>query len=401
MVKRASDRAMVPFDRACELVDRMRERFYEGLPSETIPVASSPGRRLSGNVFARVKSPAYNISTMDGYAINTNDEYPLKITGEAFAGDGPRTLGRGESVYITTGAIVPDGGNAVMKVEDVTAEGCILNGPRLEPWTNVIRAGADFGEGEDILRKGTVISPSAICVLNAAAVEAVEVYRKARIGVLSTGDEIRNGMTRDSNAPMACAMLETWGCVPERLGVAPDSAAETKAMLEEAASKYDAVVTIGGVAAGKKDFIASTVMEKGEIVFHGYRIRPGKPLLVSYYLNKPFFSLPGKPTGAFTAMELIVKRFFINKTARPIMVTPLSRDIHFNSKGFDYVVYAQLKDGRAIPMGYEDSPLKLFSGPVYGVSIVSSSPRPMTADGFFIARDDLKKGQKVSVNLLC
>ena len=86
MAKRQSDRAMVPLDRARELVDRMRERFYMELPSEAIPVANSLGRRLSGDVHAGVKSPSHNISTMDGYAINTNDGYPLRITGEVFAG---------------------------------------------------------------------------------------------------------------------------------------------------------------------------------------------------------------------------------------------------------------------------------------------------------------------------
>jgi molybdopterin molybdotransferase len=401
MVKRDSDRAMVPFDRACELIDRMRESFYGELPAEAIPVARSLGRRLSSDVLARVRSPAYNIATMDGYAINTNDGYPLRVAGEVFAGDGPGAIGRGEAVYITTGAIVPEGANAVLRSEDAAMEGSMLNGPGLEPWTNVIRAGADFNEGEAILGKGMVITPSAICILNAAAIEMVEVYKKARVGVLSTGDEIKSGMTRDSNAPMVCAMLETWGCAPEHLGVAPDSAAETRAMLDKAASKCDAVVTIGGVAAGKKDFIASTVLEQGEVVFHGYRIRPGKPLLASYYMGRPVFSLPGKPTGAFTAMELIVKRFINGETIRPSACAPLSRDVDLYTKGFDYVVYVQLKDGRAVPMGYEDSPLKLFTGPGYGVSIVSSSPRSIVADGFFITRDNLKGGQQVLVYLLC
>jgi hypothetical protein len=99
-------------------------------------------------------------------------------------------------------------------------------------------------------------------------------------------------------------------------------------------------------------------------------------------------------------MELIVKGFFMGKTARPAVSAPLSRDVRFYSKGFDYVVYVQLKDNKAVPMGYEDSPLKLFTGPGYGVSIVSSSPRSIIADGFFMARDDLKGGQAVTVNLL-
>jgi molybdopterin biosynthesis enzyme len=156
MVKRASDRDMVPFDRACELIERMRDRFYNELPPEEASIASSLCRRLSDDVAAMARSPSFNISTMDGYALNAGDEYPLKIIGEVFAGEGLRTLGRGEAVYITTGAVVPDGADAVLKVEDASVEGGALNGPRLEPWTNVIRAGADFGKGEVILKKGTL-----------------------------------------------------------------------------------------------------------------------------------------------------------------------------------------------------------------------------------------------------
>ncbi len=397
MEKPASDRNVVTFNRACELVDGMRERFYGALLSGRVPAASALGRRLSADVAARAMSPPYNISAMDGYALNASDGYPLKVTGEVFAGHKFRSLGRREAVYITTGAVVPEGADAVLKVEDAAVADGILSGPRMEPWANIIRAGADFREGEIILKKGAVISPSAICILSAAAVEEVDVYKKARVGVLSTGDEIKNGMTRDSNGPMVRAMLEAWGCVAEHIGVAPDSAPETEAMLDEAASKYDAVVTIGGVSVGKKDFVVSTIGKGGEIVFQGYRLRPGKPLLVSYYKNKPVFSLPGKPTGAFTAMELIVKRFILGERLRPAVCAPISRDVHFNGADFEYAVYVQLKGGQAVPMGYEDSPLKLFSGPVYGVSLVSSSPRPIVADGFFIARHDLEKGQKVAV----
>jgi molybdenum cofactor synthesis domain-containing protein len=396
----ASDRDMVPFGRACEFVDSMRKRFYEGLDCEVLSVPDSLGRRLSADVAACVGSPPFNISTMDGYALNSGEGYPLRITGEVFAGQGLKKLGPGEAVYITTGGVLPEGADAVLQVENAAVKGDTLSGPAVSPWTNVMRAGADFGKGETILKKGTVVSPSAICILTAAAVEAVKVYEKPRVGVLSTGDEIKNGMTRDSNAPMVCAMLKTWGCDAESLGVAPDAAPETKAMLDDAVARYDAVVTIGGVSVGKKDFIISTVSKEGDVVFHGYRVRPGKPLLVSYYHDKPVFSLPGKPTGAFTAMELIVKRFFLGERPRPSLPASLSRDVRLLPDGFEYVVYVQLEGGEAVPMGYEGSPLKLFPGPAYGVSLVSSSPRPIVSDGFFVAHEGLKKGQKVNVSLL-
>ena len=399
MLKQAT---MVPYDRAVELTDQMRGKFFSSLGAEMVPVSSALNRRLASGVRAVARSPPYNISTMDGYAVDTTGKFPLTLVSEVFAGNGRmHVLRKGETIYVATGAVVPEGAGAVLRIEDATVkDGKIFSDGMPEPDTNIIRAGADFEKGDMILEQGTVVNPSAICVLNAAAVEEASVYRKIKVGVLSTGDEIKNGMARDSNAPMVCAMLENWGCEPVHVGVAPDDADTTKAMLDDAAAKYDVVVTIGGVSVGKKDFVISTVLQYGEVVFHGYKIRPGKPLLVSYYHGKPAFSLPGKPTGAFTAMELILRRFILGDCRRGAAVAILNRDMDLRAEGFGYVVYVQLKDGKAVPMGYEDSPLKLFPGPGYKVSVVSSSPRAIVADGFFMAGGDLKAGQSVLVNLL-
>jgi molybdenum cofactor synthesis domain-containing protein len=393
---------MVPLERAYGLIKVMRDRFYSSLPVERIAIGNSLGRRLSLDITASISSPAHNISTMDGYAVRTKDSYPMKLTGEVFAGDrGDKALGPGESVYITTGAAVPTGADAILKIEDAQVRDGMLYGIKLEQWENIIKAGSDFTEGEKILDGNTVVTPSAIAILCAAGIDEVEAFRKIRAAVISSGDEIRNGMTRDTNAPMVCAMLQTWGCEVDHLGVAPDDPAETRDMLERATSGYDIVITIGGISVGKKDFVASTILEKGHVVFKGYRVRPGKPLLVSYYDDVPVFSLPGKPTGSFTSMELIVRRFILGEAKPSSVNVPMARDMEFSpGEDFEYVVYVQLKDGSAMPMGYEGSPLKLFTGPRYGVSIVSSSPRTIVADGYILARNDVKAGQKVTVNLL-
>jgi len=236
--------------------------------------------------------------------------------------------------------------------------------------------------------------------MSAAGVGSVSVYRKIRAGVLSTGDEISNGMVRNCNAPMACAMLQRWGCEAVHVGVIPDDAGKTKAMLDDAASTFDVIVTIGGISVGKKDLVASTILEHGEVVFRGYRVRPGKPLLVSYYKGKPVFSLPGKPTGSFTSMELIVKRFVLGDTCTPSTPARLAMDVSMRPGDFRQVVYVQLKGGKAVPMGYAGSPLELFPGPLYRVSLVSSSPRAIVADGYFTAGESLKAGDEIFVTLL-
>lgn len=402
MIQASADRVMVPAARAYELIKTMRARFYASLPAETVAVPGSLGRRLAGDVAAAISSPAHHISTMDGYAVRAGDGYPLKVTGEVYAGDGSvKPLGPGESVYITTGAIVPAGADAILKVEDSQVSDGMLHGIKLEPWENIIKAGSDFSRGETLLLKDTVINPSAISILCAAGIDEVGVFRKIKAAVISSGDEIRNGVTRDTNAPMVCAMLQAWGCEAEHLGVAPDSPDETRAMLDKAVAGHDIVLTIGGISVGKKDFVASTILEAGSVVFRGYRVRPGKPLMVSYYKGVPIFSLPGKPGGSFTAMELIVRKFIQGEPKPAAVDMPVSLDLKFSTDGgFEYAVYVLLKDGFAIPMGYEGSTLKLFNGPKYGVSIASASPRTIVADGYFIARQDVKAGQTVTVNLL-
>jgi molybdenum cofactor synthesis domain-containing protein len=279
-------------------------------------------------------------------------------------------------------------------------EGDRLYGIPLEPWTNVIKAGSDFEVGEKILTKGTIIAPSMIGLLHAAGIGSVEVYGKPRVAIISTGDEIRNGMTKNTNAPTAAAMLKSWGCEPESIGTVRDAFEDTAAALDDASSRYDLILTIGGVSVGKKDFVVKAITEAGNVVFRGYRIRPGKPLLVSYYKDKPVFSLPGKPTGAYTAMELIVRRFLLGETRRAAVSLPVSRDVDIPTDGFDYIVYVKIIGEKAVPVGYQDSPLKLFSGSKYGVSIVSSSPRSMIADGFIMAHGSLKAGAAVNVQLL-
>ncbi|MCD1294272.1 hypothetical protein CUJ83_04580 [Methanocella sp. CWC-04] len=394
-------RMMVPIKKAYEMIDKMREKFFLELPVEKISLKKALNRRLASDVISAISSPMHNISIMDGYAISTSDRYPLALQEDIYAGDEPgKVLGKGKARYVATGAFVPEGADAVLKIEDAVIEDDMLKGISLEPWTHIVKAGSDFKTGETILYENSVIRPQTIGILHATGVSSIEAYKKIKVAVVSTGNEIKNGMTKDTNAPMVCAMLETWGCEPEHIGVIPDNKEETVSVIEQVTKDYDMVVTIGGVSVGKKDFIVSTIIEGGSVVFHGYRIRPGKPLLVSYYNDKPVFSLPGKPTGAYTAMELIVRRFIMGETRRVKVDLPVSKDIEFYSKGFDYIVYVEIRDGKAVPLGYEGSSLELFSGRKYGVSIISASPRSLVADGYFMARDNLKEGENVTVNLL-
>ncbi|WP_424358916.1 molybdopterin molybdotransferase MoeA [Methanocella sp. MCL-LM] len=390
---------MVPLQRALELIDLMRGRFYASLDTEEVEVVESAGRHLAADAVARATSPPYDTCTMDGYALASRDAYPLKITSRAFAGEGRISLGPGEAAYVTTGARLPAGADAVIRVEDARAEEQLLYGPRVEPGTFVLRQGADFKEGEVLIQAGTIITPSMVGVLQAAAIPSIKVYRPISVAVITTGDEIANGDIRDTNGPMICALLRSWGCRPHLAGAVRDDPGLLREALSAAAESHDMVITVGGVSAGARDYVKK-VSEEGEIMFRGVRMKPGMPFTAAYFGGKPLLSLPGKPAGAYAGMEMFVKRLVREAGENPAVAMPLGSDVSFAGSGFDYMVFVELKDGCARPMGYNGSSLGLFGGTEYLTSLISAASKSLLSQGYILARNDLHAGQRVDVNLL-
>ncbi|OPY30816.1 MAG: molybdopterin biosynthesis protein MoeA [Methanocella sp. PtaU1.Bin125] len=391
-------RKMVCLDEALRLVDRMRKDFYDALPAEAVPVDEATGRKLAADVVALKNMPGYDLCTMDGYALRTSDGYPLRIAGEALAGRDFGRLKHGEAVYVTTGARLPEGANAVLQVEDAVISDGLLNGVQIGPWTNVVRAGSDLKAGGVLLPKGNLITPAMAGAFHVAGVERLVVYRKPRVAVIATGDEIRDGTVPDANGPMVCALLESWGCVPARKAPIGDSGEELAAGVDDALASHDFVITIGGVSMGRMDKVSS-VVEEGDVIFKGIRMKPGKPFIASYRGGKPVFSLPGKPSGSYTAMELLIKRFVQGPAKAAAVNLPVSRDVALQSPDFDYVIFVELCDGEARPVGYPGSSLELLRGAEYNTSLLSTSARTTLADGYFIAHGFVKAGQPVSINL--
>jgi molybdopterin molybdotransferase len=391
-------RKMVCLDEALMLIDRMHEDFYGTLSVEEVAVEESTGRKLAADAIARKNLPGFDLCTMDGYAIRVSDGYPLHIAGEAFAGRGFRRIGAGEAVYVTTGACLPEGADAVLKVEDAIVDGNTLSGLPLHPWTNVVRTGSDLKSGGVLLKKGSIIVPAMAGAFHWADIDRLIVYRKPRVAVIATGDEIRDGTIADANGPMACAMLEAWGCVPVRTAPIGDNREELARSVDAALADHDFVITIGGVSMGKMDLVSS-VIEAGDVIFKGVRVKPGKPFIASYRGRKPVFSLPGKPSGSYTGMELLVRRFVQGPPRAAAVSMPVSQDVEPALPGFDNVVFVELCEGQARPVGYPGSSLELLSGPEYDTSLLSTSARTTLSDGYFIARNPVKAGQPVTVNL--
>jgi len=395
------ERKNITLEESGEFIDKLRNKFYFKREIEKIKVSDSPGRELAEPVVSGYKSPARDTATMDGFAVNSKDTklYPLKIAGSIYAGDEIKyKLKKGEAMEIATGAYLPDGADAVLRIEDAKIEEGLLYGIPLKKGKYVMYAGTDYKKGEIILKNRHRIRAQDIMILHGLGLSEICVYKKFRAAVFSNGDEIFGGLIRDTNSPMIMAFLKEFGCEPVFIGTVPDDFEKVKKKIL-AGTKYDMVVTSGGVSVGKKDYVIAAMQELGEVMMYKVNTRPGKPLAVGIINEKLIFGLPGKPSGAFIAIELNLRGFFA-AAPRPVRKYKISENIKISTPGFDYVVFVLIKNGEVVPMGLENSPLKIFKkDEPYNVSVVASSPRSLISDGYIITRKDIDKGTLVDVNL--
>jgi molybdopterin molybdotransferase len=311
-------------------VDEARERIlaaFAPLPMVRIPLAEALGHVLSVDVIAGASVPAFANAAMDGFAVRASDTalasrgqpVTLRVIAEAAAGHGSETpVIPGTAVRIMTGAPIPPGADSVVRFEE-TEEGdggtpC-LPGATVEiyaanrPGQNVRPIGEDVTAGETVLACGTRIRPVEIGVLATLNRTHATVYRKPRVGVLATGDEIIDageplgpGQIRNSNAPMIAAMVRRCGGEPVTLGIARDTAGDLRARLA-AANGLDLLLTTGGVSVGDYDLVKEILQAEGRIELWEVRIKPGKPLAFGWLGRMPVLGLPGNPVAAAVACE--------------------------------------------------------------------------------------------------
>ena len=301
---------------------------YEAKPlgSEDVPLDKSLGRVLSEDIVSMIDVPSFDRATMDGFAVVAEDTFSaqedkpvkLKIVGKVEAGDKPEIeVGRGEAAEIATGAPMPKGPNAVVMVEQTDQKHDVVSiFKAVAPGENVMGAGTDIMAGEAVLRSGQEITSRDIGLLAALGKSRVNVYRKPRIAIISTGNELipagqqlEYGKIYDINSKtLAGAILES-GCEPVPLGICSDDTEEMKTKIQQALVVADAIVTSGSTSAGAGDILYRIIGEFGGpgIVVHGLSVKPGKPLIVAVIEGKPLFGLPGYPTSALVIFNLIVK----------------------------------------------------------------------------------------------
>ncbi|HWC02413.1 MAG TPA: gephyrin-like molybdotransferase Glp [Methylomirabilota bacterium] len=305
-------------------VAEARARILAGVasaaPEETLPVARGLGRVLAGDVSAPFDVPPADNSAVDGYAVRGADLAPgsvarLRVVADLPAGTvyeggiGPR-----ETLRIMTGAPMPGGADTVVPKELSGGTRDWVDLHAVEPGSNVRARGEDVRAGAVVLKAGAVLRPPDLGLIASLGFPDVKVYRRPRVALLSTGDEVvepgrprRPGQIYDANRFTLGAMIEDSGAQPLDLGIVPDAGDLLRERLLQAASATDVVLTSGGVSVGDYDLVKSVLGEIGGIDFWQVAMQPGRPLAVGRIAEAHFFGLPGNPVASVLCFHLFVR----------------------------------------------------------------------------------------------
>ncbi|MFC6962485.1 molybdopterin molybdotransferase MoeA [Halocatena marina] len=385
-----------------EAVGRMLDARQSALARqsvETIALGEGIGGRvLAEEIVAEENVPAFDHATMDGYAFDTADEYPLElIDSEVFPEDEPPTLESGEAVRIATGAPLPERATAVLKEEVATVRDRQLNGPDLESGTYTYGRASNVTAGETLFEAGERLSAKDAILLQDLGYETVDVREVFSVALLATGSEIHEGKTSDLDSWMLAELLRSWGHKATYEGTVPDEYERVEDRIGDLAQEYDVVLTTGGTSVGKKDHVIQALGALGQIDFHRVRIRPGKPIALAELPETTVVAVPGKPVGAHTIVTLIARPLFLGgNTALPTINASVTQRVDIGPDGFEYAVPVQFEDGAAIPFGHVSSSLRVYEE-TFDPSVLSSSTRATRADGFFITDHAVKQDETVEV----
>ena len=302
------------------------------LEPESVDLLDSLTRVLAEDVVSDVDLPPFDNSSMDGYAVRAEDVHgaspdqpaQLPVVGDIPAGQPTQViLPPGAATRIMTGAVMPAGADTVVPVEDTDdggrgaspVPGSVMIRRSLDRGAFVRYAGDDVKRGERVLTAGAVVRPAEVALLAAVGHRRVRVYRRPRVALLATGDELvppdqvpGPGQIRNVNEHATAALVVQYGGIPISLGIARDRLDAVSEKLEQAIGQgVDLIVASAGVSVGAYDLVKDAVTAHGSIDLWRVRMRPGKPLAFGQYRGVPFFGLPGNPVSALLTFEQFVR----------------------------------------------------------------------------------------------
>ena len=295
------------------------DRVRRATDTESVPLAHACDRYLAQPIAARVDNPAFDNSAMDGYALRSADAAAhagvLPLVGVSRCGDAPQALAPASAMRIYTGAPLPAGADAVAIQEDarLTPEGRVAVPASTPAGNHLRRRGEDFRAGDTLYAPGQRLRALDIALLGAAGIADVRVYRRPRVLVLATGDELvapgqplAPGQIHESNRLPTLLQLSALGAEAIDGGVVRDDTSSLRAALARA-DDYDFVITSGGASVGDHDRVKQVFAERGDIAFWKARVKPGKPIAFGRVgARAHFFALPGNPVSSLVTFRLFV-----------------------------------------------------------------------------------------------
>ncbi|KXA91639.1 hypothetical protein AKJ63_01185 [candidate division MSBL1 archaeon SCGC-AAA259D18] len=407
-VRRKGFKEYIRLEAALEII---RSEIGE-VGGEIIPYHEANGRVLAEDVKSKIDVPPFDRAAMDGFAVHAEDTFgaeesnprEMQIIGSIETGvSGDVEISEGEAVEISTGVPLPKTADAVVKVEEtIRGESKIDVLSPVSPGENVSSRGEDVEEGRVVLEAGRRMGPADIGMLASTKNLEVEVKKKPKVGVVATGDELRNpeeelkpGEVVQVNSYTLSAAVNGAGGEAERLGKVSDKKKSIREMIKKAPD-FDMLIFSGGTSVGKKDLVPEIISELGELLFHGVAVRPGSPSAFGLFEDIPVFSLPGFPAAALIAFEVIgkpalrniqgMKRF----SEKPSIDATLDRGIKSKLGRMDIVRTKLVKKNES----YLAVPIR-----VTGSSILRTITE---ADGMILVpeeKEGFAESKKVKVNL--
>ncbi len=395
-----------------EVAEILEKEFQEyGLETEVVSIADALNRVLSEDIIAEENIPSFRRSTVDGYAVQAEDTIGcseslpafLQLIGETRMGEGTELrIGAEQTAYVPTGGIVPMGADAVCMIEYTeNFQGEIAIQSPMKPLENLVEVGDDVGMGECVLKQGTKIQPQHIGAIAALGIDQVPVYKKVKVAILSTGDELVApgepldlGKIRDSNTDSLMAMVQSIHGEVVMVDRIADQFEAIQTSMKRALDLSDVVLISGGSSVGNRDMTPEIIDSLGKpgILVHGIAIKPGKPTMVAKVDGKAVFGLPGHPASCIIAYKTVVEPFIqheLQGTVQKDYQVPATSGFQMHvSSGRDVFYMVSLEETKE---GWTAMPVHGKSGMV---SLLSK------ADGYVeipMEKEGLEKGEKVLV----